>query len=141
MKKSTHLYGLFTALAVTSMAVAILSGQVITDTIIGTGGKPALAVPDFRGSGAAQPFMPVFNKTLYADLEGSGLFDMKSKSFFPPNNPQQPGDLRPEDAGAGYALKDWAGSPVNASHLVFGYTAAVNGVFVLYGNVYDTRQT
>jgi TolB protein len=30
---------------------------------------------------------------------------------------------------------------VNASHLVFGYTAAQNGVLVLYGNVDDTRQT
>ncbi len=141
MKKSKHLYALLaTALTVTCMTVAVLSAQ-ITDQIIGKGGKPALAVPDFRGAGAAQPFMNAFNTTLNADLQASGLFDLKSKSFFPANNPQQPSDLRPEDAGAGYALKDWAGAPVNASHLVFGYTAASNGLFVLYGNVYDTRQT
>ena len=46
-----------------------------------------------------------------------------------------------EDNGQGFALADWAGAPVNASHLVFGYTAAQNGALVLYGNVDDTRQT
>ena len=65
---------------------------------------------------------------------------MKPKSMFPLNNPQRPEDLRPEDGGQGFALSDWAGAPVNASHLVFGYTAAQNGALVLYGYVDDTRQ-
>ncbi len=85
--------------------------------------------------------MAAFNSTLFDDLQGSGLFDMKSKSLFPLNNPQRPEDLRPEDNNQGYALADWAGSPTNASHLVFGYTAAQNGALVLYGYVYDTRQS
>ena len=84
--------------------------------------------------------MAAFNSTLFDDLQGSGLFDMKPKSMFPLNNPQRPEDLRPEDGGQGFALSDWAGAPVNASHLVFGYTAAQNGALVLYGNVDDTRQ-
>jgi TolB protein len=129
------------ALSVLSLAVAaaVFGQKDIVDSIMKGGGKPALAVIDFRGSGS-QPFMSAFNSTLFDDLQGSGLFDMKGKSMFPLNNPQRPEDLRPEDGGQGFALSDWAGAPVNASHLVFGYTAAQNGAFVLYGNVDDTRQ-
>ena len=126
---------IFLALAL----AATLFAQDITTWINGAGGKPALAVIDFRGSGSQQ-FMAAFNSTLFSDLQGSGLFDMKPKSMYPLNNPQRPEDLRTEDGGQGLALSDWAGTPVNASHLVFGYTAAQNGVLVLYGNVDDTRQ-
>lgn len=104
------------------------------------GGKTALAVIDFRGSGS-QPYMAAFNSTLFGDLQNSGLFEMKPKSMFPLNNPQRPEDLRPADGGQGFALSDWAGAPVNASHLVFGYTAAQNGALVLYGYVDDVRQS
>jgi TolB protein len=61
--------------------------------------------------------------------------------MFPLNNPQRPEDIRQSDSNQGYALSDWGAAPVNATHLVFGYTAAVNGTLVLYGNVDDTRQT
>jgi TolB protein len=128
------------SLALLSLAVAAtVFAQDIVNNIISGGGKPALAVIEFRGSGS-QPFMAAFNSTLFDDLQGSALFDMKPKSMFPLNNPQRPEDLRPEDGGQGFALSDWAGAPVNASHLVFGYTAAQNGALVLYGNVDDTRQ-
>src|SRR5271170_6288306 len=119
-------------IALLAFAVTVFA-QDITAWINGTGGKPALAVIDFRGSGS-QPFMAAFNSTLFNDLEGSALFEMKSKSMFPLNNPQRPEDLRPADGGQGFSLSDWAGAPVSASHLVFGYTAAQNGALVLYGN-------
>lgn len=127
-------------LATAAAALAVtLFGQDITTTITGGGSKPALAVVDFRGSGSQQ-FMSAFNSTLFNDLQGSGLFDMKPKSMFPLNNPQRPEDLRLSDGGQGYALADWSGAPVNASHIVFGYTAAQNGALVLYGYVDDARQ-
>ena len=122
-------------------AAAALLAQDIEAWIRTTGGKPALAVVDFRGAGPSQPFMSSFNSTLWNDLQNSGLFEMRAKSMYPLNNPQRPEDLRPEDNRQGYALADWAGSPVSASHLVFGYAAAQNGLFVLYGYVDDTRQT
>jgi TolB protein len=126
--------------AVLLLALAVtLFAQDITTWVNRTGAKPALAVIDFRGSNS-QPFMAAFNSTLFNDLQGSGLFEMKAKSMFPLNNPQRPEDFKPEDGGQGLALADWAGAPVNASHLVFGYTAAQNGALVLYGNVDDTRQ-
>jgi TolB protein len=121
------------------ISVSVAPGQDITAWISGAGGKPALAVSDFRGSGS-QPYMAAFNSTLYNDLQASGIFDMRAKSLFPLNNPQRPEDIRPSDDNQGFALADWAGSPVSASHLVFGYSAALNGSLVLYGNVDDTRQ-
>jgi len=121
------------------LSLGLAYGQQITTTIVGNQGKPALAVPQFKGAGSQQ-FMSQFNATLFGDLESSGLFDMKSRSLYPLHNPQQPADLRPEDNHQGFALTDWSGSPVGASHLVFGYTAAQNGVLVLYGFVYDARQ-
>ncbi len=122
------------------LLAATVFAQDITEWIRGGGGKPALAVIDFRGSGSQQ-FMSAFNSTLFNDLQSSGLFDLKPKGMFPLNNPQRPDDLRPADGGQGFALADWAGAPVNASHLVFGYTAAQNGSLVLYGYVDDTRQS
>lgn len=127
-------------LLISTVTAAVIFAQDINVWIGGQGGKPALAVIDFRGSGSQQ-LMAAFNSTLFSDLESSGLFDMKAKSVFPLNNPQWPEDLRQDDNGQGFALSDWSGAPVNASHLVFGYTAAQNGVLVLYGYVDDTRQS
>lgn len=120
-------------------AIAIAQSPNITTWITGSGAKPALAVIDFRGAGS-QPYMDKFNATLFGDLNGSNVFDMRPKGMYPLGNPQRPEDLRPEDNNQGFALADWAGAPVNASHLVFGYTAAQNGVLVLSGWVDDTRQ-
>jgi TolB protein len=136
MKRKTCL--LLTSLAALSVATLIFA-QDINIFITKNAGKPSLAVVDFRGSGS-QPYMAAFNSTLFSDLQGSGLFDMRAKSLYPLDNPQRPEDLRPTDNNQGLALADWAGAPVNASHLVFGYSAASNGVLALYGNVYDTRQ-
>src|SRR5579863_5504302 len=92
---------------------ATVFAQDITEWIRGGGGKPALAVVDFRGAGSQQ-FMSAFNSTLFNDLQNSGLFDLKPKGMFPLNNPQRPEDLRPTDGGQGFALSDWSSSPVNA---------------------------
>lgn len=124
----------------TTVLVGVAQNTDITSWISGQGGKPALAVTEFRGSGTQQ-FMGTFNSTLFSDLQSSSVFEMKSRSLFPLANPQRPEDLRQEDNKQGYALQDWSGAPVGASHVVFGYSAAVNGVLVLYGYVYDARQT
>ena len=123
---------------------------------------PTIAVPDFRGVAEAQGFMPAFNQTLWDDLNGSGLLKMASKSYYPKFTPQQPSDFsaapppqpepsstkrgaRPSPAivaptnGGGHWLTDWSGPPVQANYLAFGYTAVQNGVFVLYGWLYDLR--
>lgn len=111
----------------------------ITTWVKGVGGKPRLATIDFRGSGS-QEFMAAFNSTLFNDLTNSGVFDMVPKGMQPLNTPQRAEDLKPTD-GNGLALQDWLRAPTQATHLAFGYTAAANGVLVLYGNLDDVRQT
>jgi TolB protein len=126
-------------LALASVLASPLTAQITGGTITGTFGKPSLAVIDFRGTGSQQ-FMGAFNSTLFNDLQNSGLFNLVPKSVFPLNNPQRPEDLRPTDNNQGFALVDWSSAPVNASHLVFGYTAVQNDALVLYGNLDDARQ-
>ena len=127
--------------------LALLSGPAVhaqeahlSGDLFGKGGKPKLAVSDFRGSGKAAAFMSTFNGTVFSDLQGSGLFDMVSKSMYPLSPPQRPEDFRPQ-SGTGLALQDWSGPPPNASHLAFGYAADQNGTFVVYGYLIDVRQS
>jgi TolB protein len=118
----------------------------------------AIAIPDLRGSGAAQNFMSAFNETLWGDISGSGVVKMVPKTMYPTTVPQQPSDFReppppaPEPTrgrkrnqtelvspptGGGLWLSDWSGPPVNANYLAFGYTAVQNDVLVLSGWLYD----
>src|SRR5258708_6559560 len=105
--------------------------------------RAAIAVPDFRGTGDAQPLMNAFNATLFADLQSSGQFRMAPKSMFPLQVPQRPEDFRkPAQANApsnGLWLTDWAGPPVSANYLTIGYTAVQNGQLELYAYLYTTR--
>jgi TolB protein len=103
------------------------------------GQRPALAVPDLRGDGQAQPFMGAFNDTLWNSLDGSGYFKMVPKTMYPKANPQQASDWRPASPapGGGLAMTDWSSPPASANHIAFGYTAVQNGVLVLYGWLYD----
>jgi TolB protein len=133
------------------------SAQDIKSTIVESG-RVAIAIPDFRGSGAAQNFMGAFNDTLWGDISGSGVVRMVPKTMYPTTVPQQPSDFRepppptPEPThsrkrkqtelvtpptGGGLWLSDWSGPPVNANYLAFGYTAVQNDVLVLSGWLYD----
>jgi TolB protein len=106
--------------------------------------KPAIAVPDFRGAGAAQNFMGAFNTTLFGDLQNSGLFEMKPKGMYPLQAPQRPEDFRqpakPGASAGGLALSDWASPPVQANFLATGYTAEQGAQIVLYGWLFDVGQ-
>lgn len=100
------------------------------------GDRPKIAVPDFRGSGEAQPLMNVFNQTLFSELQGSGIFTMAPKSFYPLRTPQQPQDF----VSGGMRMEEWSRPPVEASYLAFGYTAAQDKQLVLFGWLYNVRQ-
>lgn len=102
--------------------------------------KPSIAVPDFRGSGQAQPLMGVFNQTLWHDLDTSGQLKMIPKTLYPLQVPQQPSDIR-TSSGQGLAMADWSGPPPNSNYLAFGYTAVQNNQIVLYGWLFDVRQS
>jgi TolB protein len=105
------------------------------------GGLPVIAIPDFKGAGEAQKFMAAFNDTLYGDVSGSGYFKMAPKSLLPSFVPQQPSDFVTTPGGPrGQMMSDWSGPGVGATYLAFGYTGVANGLFVLYGNLYDLRR-
>ena len=116
------------------------------------GDRPAIALPDLRGSGAAQPLMNAFNATLYNDLDASGIFKMVPKTMYPLQVPQQPSDFREPPpqretrrgqqprTGGGLWLTDWSEPPVSANYLTLGYTAVQNDVLVLYGWLFNVGQ-
>lgn len=129
--------------------------QDIKGTIQG-GQNVSIAIPDFRGGGAAQNLMPAFNQTLWGDIASSGVVKMVPKTSYPLTVPQQPSDFReppppaPETGrsrnrealvtapnGGGLWLSDWSGPPTSANYLAFGYTAVQNDVLVLSGWLYD----
>ena len=112
--------------------------------------KKTIALPDFRGAGGAAQYADMFNKTVFEDVQRSGLFTMAPKSFFPLNPPQQESDLKavpdpparrgapaPKDC-AGRCLADWAAAPLSATYLGFGYAAEQNGQFVVFGHLFNT---
>ena len=120
----------------------LLTGQANVDfrDKIVNGQRPVVAVPDFRATGDAQKYMDAFNTTLWDDLDGSGTLKMAAKSFYPLDTPQQPNDFQPKPAGMGASLKDWAGPPVNANNLAFGYAGVSDGKILLMGWLYNLSQ-
>ncbi len=140
-------------LAASGGALMLLTAQDIRITL-SEGQRPAMAIPDFRGDAAAQPFMGAFNSTLWDDVQSAGLFRMIPKTLYPKTVPQQPTDWRQPPAasqqptrgrreppappnGGGLFLIDWSGPPVSADYMAYGYTAVQNGVLVLYGWFWD----
>jgi TolB protein len=144
---------LWTFLLAVSASWLVLTAQDIKIVITGEQ-RPALAIPDFRGSGAAQSWMGAFNQTLWSDISNSPVVKTVPKTTYPPNAPQQPSDFREPSAapqtprgrkgelvtpqtGGGLWMTDWSGPPPNANYLAFGYTAVQNDVLVLYGWLFD----
>jgi len=125
----------------------------IVGNVVGHGGKPRVAVIDFRGAGDAQKFMSTFNTTLWDELSNSGVLEMVGKSFYPLDVPQVPQDFKAPTTAAplrrgeaprvvknGPWLTDWSNAPTSASHLVFGYTAVQDGRLVLRGFLFLVTQ-
>lgn len=142
------------ASAAALMMVDAQQGPVLTGTVSKAGQIPRIAVPDLRGSGAAQGVMGAFNQTLWDDLAGSGMLTMAPKTLYPKNVPQQPADFRQPPAavetprsrrgelvaaptGGGLWMSDWSSPPASANYLAFGYAAEQNGVLMLFGNLFD----
>ncbi len=142
MKKTTWITTTFAVLFGIIAFVWAQEGSVVIK-IVGSQ-RPAIAVPDLRGSGAAQNFMGAFNDTLFSDLQNSGLFEMRPKGMYPLQVPQRPEEFRqPPRPGAslgGMALSDWSSPPVQANFLTTGYTAEQNGQIALYGWLFDVGQ-
>ncbi len=125
-----------------TILVAICVPFFLTAQIGGTiiaGDRPRIAIPDFRGKGAALPLMNIFNETVWNDLADSGYLTLVAKTTYPLDVPQSPADLRPPVAGQsaqnGMWLTDWSGSPVNTNYLGIGYVEASGSDMVLRGSL------
>jgi TolB protein len=133
----------------------ILTAQDIR-VVVNQKAGPAIAIAEFRGSGAAQNLMGAFNQTLGSDISSSPLVKVVAKTMYPTTVPQQPSDFREPPPvvetprgrkggtelvtpanGGGLWMSDWSSPPVSANYLAFGYTAVQNDVLVLYGWLYD----
>jgi TolB protein len=131
----------FLIAVLTAIAVPFLPAQdsTISGTIFGGIGKGRIALPDFRGKGAAQPLMNVFNETVWNDIADAGILDMVAKTSYPLDVPQSPADLRPPTAGQpvknGMWLTDWSGAPVNTNYLGIGYVDVNGSDMVLRGSL------
>jgi TolB protein len=126
-----------------------LAGQQINVQIEKNPGKPHIAVPDFRASGAAAPLMAAFNTTVANDLQSSPVVNFVPKTLYPLQIPQQPSDLiagvAPPSRGTvsiqGNRLTDWSLPPVTTNYLGIGYGAENRGIFVAFGWLYSTTPT
>src|SRR5437588_5881549 len=74
-------------------ALCLPARQQVVGTIDKNPGKPLVAVPDLRASGAAAPFIATFNPTVATDLENSPLINFVAKTRYPLQIPQQASDL------------------------------------------------
>ena len=133
-------------IGILTIAGAQQPGPTIRGTINQNGQKPVIAIPDFRGSGAAAQWMSVFNDTVRRDIEASGALTFAPKTMYPVQVPQQPSDLiagpasQPGRGVNGMHLADWNNPPVSANYLGIGYAAEQNSQYVLFGWLFDTGQ-
>jgi len=142
MKRKTTWLGIGLAVLV----AAVVAQQPDAIIKITKGEQAVIAVPDFRGAGQSQQFMDTFNRTLFSELQDSGVFKMAPKSLYPLEVPQRPEDFKPPLTTAGRTtrqgpwLTDWSGPPVNANFLAFGYAAVRDDRLVLFGWLYNVTQ-
>lgn len=138
-----------TLLIICSATVLPARQQQIAGTIESHPGKPRVAVPDFRGSGAAAALMATFNTTVANDLNASPLINLVPKTLYPLQLPQQPADLIPGVAPStartvtpqGKRLTDWSLPPMSANFLGIGYGGEDKGQFVAFGWFYSAAPT
>jgi len=93
--------------------------------------KPRIAVSDFVSrSDSAKSHAGLFTNVVRDDLAFSGIVELASPSFYPPNAPSQPGELR---------MLDWSQTPVNANFLAFGNMSETSAEVAVFAWMFDVR--
>ena len=94
-----------------------------------------IAAADFKPVGG-DPQTPAlkaaFDATLYGDLSNAGIFDLVSKSMAPQATPGAPAEI---------SIAQWSAAPANAAMVAFGALSAGNGKLIVFGWLFDTRNT
>jgi TolB protein len=102
------------------LAVALMVQQPDTRITVTRDQHRVIAIPEFAGAVAP------FHVTLWADIEESGLFEMRSPSFYPKQPPSQPAAFQPAD---------WQG----VDYVAIGYTSMLDSKLVLSGWALDAH--
>ena len=134
-RKALRLLSAFGSLAVFLLATQMRAQDwVHTGTNLGND-RIRIAAADFKPVGA-DPQTPAlkaaFDATLYSDLANAGIFDLVSKSLAPQATPGSPQEIN---------LAQWSAAPANAAMVAFGSLSADNGRLIVYGWLFDTRNT
>jgi len=79
---------------------------------------------------ALSPLRQVFNDTLWNDLDGAGIFEMVSRSFYPLAVPGIPQEMK---------LDAWGNPPPNAAMVAFGNLALAGPDVSVQGWLFDVR--
>jgi TolB protein len=118
------------------IAVLLFAGPAAAQDWFKTGtglgvSKARLAVPEFAVRQATPPASEkTFHDTLWADLDYCGILDMVSPSFYPPQVPSQPSEVK---------FADWSGAPANAYMLAYGNLTADGANLAAAGFLSDVR--
>jgi TolB protein len=93
--------------------------------------KPRLAVADFAPRvDPAKNHSALFTQVVRDDLQFSGILDLVSPSFYPPQAPSQPSELR---------NLTWTDAPANASMVAFGNLTESTPEVAIQAWLFDVR--
>ena len=93
--------------------------------------KPRLAVADFAPrADQAKNHSALFTQVVRDDLQFSGILDFVSPSFYPPQAPSQPSELR---------NLSWTDAPANASMVAFGNLTESTPEVAIQAWLFDVR--
>jgi len=93
--------------------------------------KPRIAVADFSPrADSAKSHSTLFTQVVRDDLQFSGIIEVPSPSFYPPQPPSAPAELKP---GV------WIDPPTNANFLAFGNLTETPAEVAIEAWLYDVR--
>src|SRR6267142_1230933 len=122
----------FLILAFLILSAKPVAGQEWFRTAIGMdANKPRLAIADFTTrSDSARPHASLFTLVVRDDLQFRGILDLASPSFYPPQPPSVPAELK-------YSV--WTDPPTNANFVGFGNLSESTAEVAIEAWLYDVR--
>src|SRR6267378_2229223 len=127
-----HLLPLLTIFAFSAQAAFGQSqGWFRAGTGLGDTNKPRVAIADFAArADSTKSHASLFTQIVRDDVQFSGILEVPSPSFYPPQAPSLPAELKP-------AM--WIDPPTNANFLGFGNLAESNTEVAIEAWLYDVR--
>jgi TolB protein len=129
-QQRTILLGMLISACLCAASVASAQDWFKTGTGLGVQ-KARVAAPEFGAKDpASQPLEKTFHEVLWSDLEYSGVLDLVSPSFYPPQPPTVPGDLK---------TADWNAAPASAYMVAFGNLSVSGNELTVEAYLYDVQ--